>query len=188
MNQAAQPKKYFDSHLQGLGYLSRVREISAAGAGRTKAKPFLACSIASFHGDPDAENGVVYLPLDLIVSADKAKQAVRAVMNDANDADTKVLIGFRTGDHRIELFTRKQGDHAGETGAVLKGRLIKVFWIKVDGETVYRDDSHAAGDDSTVADREADTVDSAARTNGSSTVRCTQRAPSRAERRPGRNA
>ncbi|WP_238558634.1 DUF3577 domain-containing protein [Paraburkholderia phenoliruptrix] len=128
-----------------------MRDVTARGNGRSKAKPFLACSISAFHGDPNVENGVVYLPLDLIVSGEKAKEAVRAVMADANDPDVKVLVAFRAGDHYIRTFERT-GNRAGETGAVLKGRLLKLFWTKVDGQEVYRDD----GDDDTEA-RDADT-------------------------------
>ncbi|MEM5386389.1 DUF3577 domain-containing protein [Paraburkholderia phymatum] len=154
MNQPVEPRKYFDLHLRGLGYLSRVRDVTARGNGRSKAKPFLACSISAFHGDPNVENGVVYLPLDLIVSGEKAKEAVRAVMDDANDPDVKVLVSFRAGDHYIRTFERT-GNRTGETGAVLKGRLLKLFWIKVDGQEVYRDegdDDAEAGDADTSAE------------------------------------
>ncbi|MDR5646433.1 DUF3577 domain-containing protein [Burkholderia cenocepacia] len=142
MNQPVESRKYFDLHLRGLGYLSRVRDVTARGNGRSKAKPFLACSISAFHGDPNIENGIVYLPLDLIVSGEKAKEAVRSIMDDANDPDVKVLVAFRSGDHYIRTFERT-GNRAGETGAVLKGRLLKLFWIKVDGQEVWRDE----GDD-----------------------------------------
>ncbi|CAH2902120.1 MAG: hypothetical protein PCALPYG88_5713 [uncultured Paraburkholderia sp.] len=142
MNQAVESRKYFDLHLRGLGYLSRVRDVTTCGNGRSKAKPFLACSISAFHGDPNIENGIVYLPLDLIVSGEKAKEAVRSVMDDANDPDVKVLVAFRAGDHYIRTFERT-GNRAGETGAVLKGRLLRLFWIKVDGQEVWRDE----GDD-----------------------------------------
>ncbi|MEX3690365.1 DUF3577 domain-containing protein [Paraburkholderia sp. BR14263] len=155
MNQPVEPRKYFDLHLRGLGYLSRVRDVTARGNGRSKAKPFLACAISAFHGDPNVENGVVYLPLDLIVSGEKAKEAVRVVMDDANDPDVKVLVSFRAGDHYIRTFERT-GNRAGETGAVLKGRLLKLFWIKVDGQEVYRDE----GDDDAEAgaDTSAETI------------------------------
>ena len=146
MNQPVEPRKYFDLHLRGLGYLSRVRDVTARGNGRSKAKPFLACAISAFHGDPNVNNGIVYLPLDLIVSGEKAKEAVRSVMDDANDPDVKVLVAFRSGDHYIRTFERT-GNRAGETGAVLKGRLLKLFWIKVDGQEVWRDD----GDDTEAA-------------------------------------
>jgi len=143
MNQAVESRKYFDLHLRGLGYLSRVRDVTTKGNGRSKARPFLACAISAFHGDPNVENGIVYLPLDLIVAGEKAREAVRSVMDDANDPDVKVLVSFRAGDHYIRTFERT-GNRAGETGAVLKGRLLKLFWIKVDGQEVYRD----AGDES----------------------------------------
>ncbi|MFP3562934.1 DUF3577 domain-containing protein [Paraburkholderia sp. SIMBA_030] len=145
MNQAVESRKYFDLHLRGLGYLSRVRDVTTKGNGRSKARPFLACAISAFHGDPNIENGIVYLPLDLIVSGEKAREAVRAVMNDANDPDAKVLVSFRAGDHYIRTFERT-GNRAGETGAVLKGRLLKLFWIKVDGQEVYRDESEERDD------------------------------------------
>ncbi|QRM22875.1 DUF3577 domain-containing protein [Burkholderia pseudomallei] len=145
MNQSVEPRKYFDLHLRGLGYLSRVRDVTARGNGRSKAKPFLACAISAFHGDPNVENGIVYLPLDLIVAGEKAREAVRAVMDDANDPNVKVLVSFRAGDHYIRTFERT-GNRAGETGAVLKGRLLKLFWIKVDGQEVYRDESEERDD------------------------------------------
>lgn len=155
MNQSVEPRKYFDLHLRGLGYLSRVRDVTTRGNGRSKARPFLACSISAFHGDPNIENGIVYLPLDLIVSGEKAKEAVRSVLDDANDPDVKVLVAFRSGDHYIRTFERT-GNRAGETGAVLKGRLLKLFWIKVDGQEVWRDE----GDEAEVAaDTLRETVD-----------------------------
>jgi Protein of unknown function (DUF3577) len=142
MNQTEQPRKYFDLHLTGLGYLSRVREVTSAGQGRTRATPFLACSISAFHGDPAVQNGIIYLNLDLIVSGEKAKDAILSVMNDANDRDVKVLVGFRAGDHYISTYEIRQGDRAGQMGTVLKGRLLKVFWIKVDGVFVYQGEPH----------------------------------------------
>ncbi|PRF10226.1 MULTISPECIES: DUF3577 domain-containing protein [Burkholderiaceae] len=154
MNQPVESRKYFDLHLRGLGYLSRVRDVTTRGNGRSKAKPFLACSISAFHGDPNIENGIVYLPLDLIVSGEKAKEAVRSIMDDANDPDVKVLVAFRSGDHYIRTFERT-GNRAGETGAVLKGRLLKLSWIKVDGQEVWRDE----GDDTEAgADASRETV------------------------------
>jgi hypothetical protein len=156
MSELSQPKKYFDLHLSGLGYLSRVREVTSAGNGRAKAKPFLACSIAAFHGDPDVENGIMYLNLDLIVSGEKAKDAIRSVMDDANDREAKVLVGFRAGDHYISTYEIKQGNRAGQMGTVLKGRLLKVFWIKVDGEFVYQDEGREEPVEAQAEDRGLD--------------------------------
>jgi hypothetical protein len=159
MNQTEQPRKYFDLHLTGLGYLSRVREVTSAGQGRARARPFLACSIAAFHGDPEVQNGIVYLNLDLIVSGERAKDAILSVMNDANDRDVKVLVGFRAGDHYISTYEIRQGDRAGQMGTVLKGRLLKVFWIKIDGVVVYQDERQDERHEDQAEDPSEDPVD-----------------------------
>ncbi len=54
--------------------------------------------------------------------------------------DRKVLVCFRAGDHYISTYEIKKGDRAGQMGTVLKGRLLKVLWLKVDGELVYREE------------------------------------------------
>jgi hypothetical protein len=53
------------------------------------------------------------------------------------DAGKKVLVAFRIGDIRTEAFTYEKGEKKGQAGASLKGRLLFLNWIKVDGETVY---------------------------------------------------
>ncbi|WP_348524887.1 DUF3577 domain-containing protein [Paraburkholderia sp. WSM4179] len=101
----------------------------------------------------------LFLPVwGIVIPRQRAKEAVRAVTNDANDPDVKVLVSFRAGDHYIRTFERT-GNRAGETGAVLKGRLLKLFWIKVDGQEVYRDESDREDDDAEAgADTSAETI------------------------------
>ncbi|MBX6418814.1 DUF3577 domain-containing protein, partial [Pseudomonas syringae pv. tomato] len=45
-------------------------------------------------------------------------------------------------------FTYGSGDKQGQTGVSLKGRLLYLAWIKVDGETVYqaplKEEAHAS--------------------------------------------
>lgn len=48
-----------------------------------------------------------------------------------------MLAGFRIGDIWADAFTYEKGDKKGQPGASLKGRLLFISWIKVDGETVY---------------------------------------------------
>jgi hypothetical protein len=57
---------------------------------------------------------------------------------DAVDAEKKVLIGFRLGDLSPRTFTYTKGNRIGETGVSLKARLLYVYWIKVNGELVYK--------------------------------------------------
>lgn len=47
-------------------------------------------------------------------------------------------MNFRIGDIWADSFTYEKGDKQGQPGASLKGRLLFIGWIKVDGETVYQ--------------------------------------------------
>jgi hypothetical protein len=46
-------------------------------------------------------------------------------------------VSFRIGDIWTDAFTYEKGDKKGQPGASLKGRLLFIGWIKVDGQTVY---------------------------------------------------
>ncbi len=56
----------------------------------------------------------------------------------------KVLIGFKRGDLWTDTFVYQKGDRQGETGVSLKGRLLLVKWIKIDGDTVYQREAPAS--------------------------------------------
>lgn len=56
---------------------------------------------------------------------------------EAVEAGKKVLVSFRIGDIWADSFTYDKGEKKGQSGASLKGRLLFIGWIKVDGETVY---------------------------------------------------
>lgn len=123
-------EKYFDLHVNGLGYLNRPREVKVK-----KGHEFVAVDIAALYG---AADDVSYTRFDCRVSGREAERVVRRCMvKMAADEDAKVLIGFRLGDLHPELFTYRSGDRAGETGISLKARLLKIHWVRVDGDTVY---------------------------------------------------
>lgn len=50
----------------------------------------------------------------------------------------KVLLGFKLSNLTADVFTLTKGDHAGESRPTLKARLIKISWIKVGQEMVYK--------------------------------------------------
>jgi hypothetical protein len=50
----------------------------------------------------------------------------------------KVLAGFRLGDLYAEPFTYQKGEREGEIGISLKTRLLRLDWVKVDGNFVYQ--------------------------------------------------
>lgn len=138
MNQQANTPKYFDLHTSGIGYLRRVREVNPTGTkGRSKAKPFLACSISAFYGEAGDQDSINYTYFDVKVVGEKAKEVVRDLQEAANDKNRKVIIVFKLGDLYVDTFTYTQGDRAGQTGFQLKGRLLQIKMAKVDGETVY---------------------------------------------------
>jgi hypothetical protein len=145
MNNAQSRKTVFDLHVSGLGYLARVREVlPQATNGRAKAKPFLACSIGAFHGEPEA---LTYVNFDTKVVGEKAKEVIQMLQEAANDRNRKVLIGFNIGDVYPDSYTITKGERAGQLAGVLKGRLLKVKWAKIDGKTVYKEDAAASRDE-----------------------------------------
>jgi hypothetical protein len=119
--------KYFDLHTSGIGYLNRIREvIPKEGA------PFLAVTIAAIHG---SVSKVQHTYFECGVYGEQAQNIVRD-LKPAVEGESKVLIGFTLSDLKADTFTFKQGDKVGQTGVNLKARLIKVAWVKVDGEHV----------------------------------------------------
>jgi hypothetical protein len=134
----AKEESYFDLHISGIGYPNRIREVKLK-----KGKPFLACDIAALNGSSD---DVSYVRFDCIVSGKDAQHLIRRC-KPAVDAEKKVLIGFKLGDLRAEIFTYKSGDRKGEQGVSLKARLLFVSWIKIDGKIVYKAEPKGDGNE-----------------------------------------
>ena len=120
--------KYFDLHIQGIGYLNRVREVKPS-----RSEPFWATDIAAIFGSAD---NVQRTRFDCRVVGTEAKRVIAHAKKHV-DADRKVLVAFKLGDLYAETFTFEKGNKAGTTGISLKARLLRIDWVKVDGETVY---------------------------------------------------
>ena len=127
---ATRPKKsYFDLHIEGVGYVNRIREVTPK-----RGAPFLACEVAALVGPTDS---VEYRRFDVRVSGTDAQHLIRRCEQAVKD-EKKVLIGFRLGDLWTDIFKYSKGPKEGETGVSLKARLLFISWIKVDGELVYK--------------------------------------------------
>lgn len=122
-------KQFFDLHTRGIGYVNRIREVTPK-----KGDAFWACTIAALRGDSDKAE---YTYIDTRISGAEAIKLIRRC-NDAVEAKKKVLIGFTVGDIYPEAFTFEKGEKKGQTGVSLKGRLLFISFIKVDGEEVYK--------------------------------------------------
>ena len=128
-NQSQEVTTYFNLHTVGIGYLNRVREVQVR-----RGQPFMACDIAALHGATDA---VEYTRFDCKVAGGEAERLIRLYM-DAVKAEKKVLLSFRIGDLWIDPFLYEKGDKQGQPGASLKGRLLFIDWIKVNGTFEYK--------------------------------------------------
>ncbi len=122
--------KYFDLHINGIGYLSRAREVKPK-----RSAPFLAVDLTALHGHAD---DIQRLRFDAKVAGSEAQKVIRDLMDDINNRDRKVLASFKLGDLYLDQFTYVTGEKAGQTGVSLKTRLLRLAWVKIDGQYVYR--------------------------------------------------
>ena len=131
--------EYFNLHVSGLGYLSRVRWVETKGGGR-KSQPFLACTIGALRGSAD---DVQYTYFDVRVSGQEAIDLVDKLGHDV-DENRKVIIAFKASDIYVNVYERELKDQNGrktghvEAAANIKGRLLQINMAKVDGVEVYR--------------------------------------------------
>ncbi|EHS5456277.1 DUF3577 domain-containing protein [Salmonella enterica subsp. enterica serovar Corvallis] len=135
----AQPKpqsSYFNLHIDGLGYLSNIREVNTATGS------FLSCTINALHGSTDKPE---YTRFDVTVSGKQTSSLIRRCQNAVNE-EKKVLIGFKLSNLTADVFTLAKGDHAGESRASLNARLIKISFIKVGQNMVYKAEKPASAD------------------------------------------
>lgn len=131
--QTSTQKNYFNLHTTGLGYLSDIRLVEPK-----KGKPFYACRVSALVGDSDSPE---YRFFDMNVIGEEVERLIKRCQN-AVDEKKKVLISFVMSDLWFDTFTYKtdtQYHKKGDTGVSLKGRLIRIKMIKVDGKVVHQE-------------------------------------------------
>lgn len=121
-----QPKTHLDLHVQGIGYLNRVREV------KVKKGSFWACSIAALHGDINDPETTYF---DCKIEGAEALERVK-FLESAVEQNKKVTVSFKLGDIYAETFQYKAGEKAGQTGVSIKGRLLQIRSAKIDGMPV----------------------------------------------------
>lgn len=120
--------EYFNLTLKGLGYLSNIRQVNHQNG------TFLSCVVNALSGPTDSPS---YVRFDVTVAGKEATSLI-ARCQKAVDEDRKVLIGFTMSNPSTDIFTLNWGEHAGEQRVSLKARLIKVEWIKIGQDMVYK--------------------------------------------------
>jgi hypothetical protein len=125
--QANSQPSYFNLHVEGIGYLNRVRTVKPK-----KGQEFLACTVAALRG---SDSDVSYTKFDCRVSGADAQAIVKRLEDDVA-AEKAVIIGFRIADIYPELFTFEKGDRKGQPGVSIKGRLLRIKFAKVNGKSI----------------------------------------------------
>ncbi|EGJ4371945.1 DUF3577 domain-containing protein [Escherichia coli] len=120
--------EYFNLTLKGLGYLSNIRQVNHQNG------TFLSCVVNALSGPTDSPS---YVRFDVTVAGKEATSLI-ARCQKAVDEDRKVLIGFTMSNPSTDIFTLNRGEHAGEQRVSLKARQIKVEWIKIGQDMVYK--------------------------------------------------
>jgi len=133
---------FFNLHVEGVGYLNRVRTVKPK-----KGQEFLACTVSAMRGST-ADLG--YTKFDCRVSGAEARKIVKLLEPDVA-AEKTVIIGFRIADIYPELFTFEKGDKKGQPGVSIKGRLLRVKFAKVNGEAVDLPEPAPVSESETVA-------------------------------------
>ena len=126
-SQATSQSSFFNLHVEGVGYLNRVRTIKPK-----KGQEFLACTVSAMRGSTD---DIGYTRFDCKVSGADAQKIVKR-LEPAVAAEKSVIIGFKIADIYPELFTFEKGDKKGQSGVSIKGRLLRVKFAKVNGEAI----------------------------------------------------
>ena len=134
--QTSQPS-YFNLHVEGVGYLNRVRTVKPK-----KGQAFLACTVSAMRGSTE---DVGYTKFDCRVSGSDAQVIVKKLEGDVT-AEKSVIIGFRIADIYPETFTYEKGERQGQTGVSIKGRLLRVKFAKVNGESIALPQSASASE------------------------------------------
>lgn len=132
MSTQSTQKNYFNLHITGIGYLNNIRLVEPK-----KGNPFYSCDIAALVGEA-SKTEYRFFNCNVV---DKETENLVKRCQDAVKAMKKVLISFVMSDLWFDTFTyEKDGkDHKkGDTGVALKGRLIRINMIKIDGEIKYQ--------------------------------------------------
>lgn len=128
-------RKYFDLHTRGIGYVNRLRTVTPK-----KGDSFTACTIAALRGATDS---VEYTWFDVRVYNEEAVNLLTRCQ-DALARKDKVLIAFRIGDIYPEIFEYGKGERAGQHGTSLKGRLLFISSVYINGSLVWEHEKTSA--------------------------------------------
>lgn len=117
---------YIDLHTTGIGYLSRVSEVTPNGR---KRDTFTRATINAMHGDKE---DLQYTRFDAIARSEQALGVLKQFQEQSNDQNLQVMVQFKIGDIVPSTFMQTKGKNAGQLQLTLQGRLLLInrVWIK----------------------------------------------------------
>ncbi|WP_101776048.1 STY4534 family ICE replication protein [Pasteurella oralis] len=128
-----QQNNYFNLHTSGIGYLNDIRQVKPK-----KGQPFVACRVSALVG---SSNEPEFRYFDMNVVGQEAEKLILRC-DEAVKAKKKVLISFVMSDlwYDTFIYAKESKFHkVGDVGVTLKGRLIRIKLIKIDGEIKYQE-------------------------------------------------
>lgn len=131
--QTSTQTNYFNLHTTGIGYLNDIRLVEPK-----KGNPFYACRVAALVGESDSPE---YRYFDMNVVGKETETLIKKCQKAVIE-EKKVLVSFVMADLWFDTFTYSTDSKfhkKGDTGVSLKGRLIRIKMIKIDGEIVYKE-------------------------------------------------
>lgn len=129
-------RSYFDYIATGVAYINRVKQI-VPQAGQRAFDPYWTATLAVL---VSRGAGVQYRSIDCTIPAEEARQLLCYYAAEANALESNVLAGFRIADPHAGTFVNK----AGEVVPCMRGRLIRINWLKVNGKMVFKAEPAAA--------------------------------------------
>lgn len=130
--------QYFNLHVDLVGFANDVREVIPNGR---KQDRFLAVRINALRGQVNEPN---YTKFDLRISGSEAGELFEQLIDVSAQKNRKILVACRLGDIYVDPYMGDEFDADGHaTGrkvprAVIKGRLLLVKSIRIDGELWYQ--------------------------------------------------
>lgn len=125
MTNPASSSSYFNLHTFALGYVEDIRLVTV------KRGSFVACRMTTLRGEGESRPA----RFDLKVVGAHAKACMMA-LKPMSDAKKTIIAHVKISDVYPELFPFKNGPRAGEFGVNIKGRVLKVYMAKVDGQDI----------------------------------------------------
>jgi|GEM_PF-1872681 len=129
MNTNQNEVQFFDLHATGIGYLNRFRKVTP-----NQGQPYYCVTVALLRGNRDSPQ---YTYVDCNIVSDDALNLLLNLL-DPKDDNAKYLAQVRIGDLYAEPFIYQSGNKEGQPGVSMKGRLLKIFSLRKNGDTIYQ--------------------------------------------------